>query len=109
MNYGEEKHGVVYFNPREGFIEVRERYFNLKTALRDNPDKELKAGHFAEALGDSKNDVPLGGITPRVLKGLLNIEEVGLNNIPEAYQNDRGDWWCHVERTCPTCGRVIER
>ena len=105
MNSSEEKHGVVFFDPKRGFIQVRDRYFSLEKALNQNPDKELQTGHFIGCLGDAKNNIPLEKITPRDLAELINVEEVGLINIPQAVKHADGEWWCSVERVCPTCGR----
>jgi len=109
MSAGEEKHGVVFYDPKRGFIQVRDRYFTLKAALCRNADKELQTGHFVNCLGDAKNNVHLGKITPRDLIGLINIEEVGLINIPQAVQHADGEWWCSVERVCPTCGKYYNQ
>jgi hypothetical protein len=106
MSYeSETKHGVVYFDPHKGFIQIRNRYFNLKDALRDHPNIILETGHFISSLGDSKNNIQLMKIKPTDLKDAINIEEVGLNNIPQAYQDENGSWWCKIERKCPTCGK----
>ncbi len=105
MSYNEEKHGVVFFDPKRGFIQVRDKYFSLRKEMERNPNKELQTGHFVDCLGDAKNNIQLDKITPRDLIGLINIEEIGLINIPQAVQHADGEWWCSVERLCPTCGR----
>lgn len=107
MSSGEEKHGAVFFDPNKGFIQIRERYFCLKRALKYDPDRILGTGHFTTNLGDAKNDTPEECVTPRNLKKLTNIEEVGLRNISQAYQDEDGEWWCHLNKFCPTCGQRI--
>jgi len=107
MNYIEEKHGTVFLDPNRGFIQVREPYFVLKLALKRNPNRVLGTGHFADSLNDAKNNMPEACITPKDLEKLINIEEIGLRNISQAYQDEEGKWWCHTTRFCPTCGQRL--
>ena len=97
-SYGEEKHGTVFLDVNKGFIQVRDRYFRLKQALRGFSDKSLTTGHFTTCLGDAKNNMlPNEPITPRNLEHLINIEEKGLKNIPQVCQDRNGEWWLKGE------------
>ena len=101
----ETKHGVVFFDPKRGFIQVRDRYFCLKQELRSQPGRVLQAGHFTEFLSDAKNNIP-SRITPRDLRNLQNIEEVGLQNIELVYYDEEmRDWRWDTRERCPTCGQ----
>ena len=81
MGYDEGKHGTIFFDKARGFIEVRERYFDIHTKPLESI---VKTGHFIEWLEDAKNNIDTGlKITIADLKEMVNVEEVGLKNIPE--------------------------
>ncbi len=104
MNEGKQgAHGVVYFDPDQGeFIQIRERYFNPN----GDYDGYLKTGHFIDNIGDAKNNVPRECITKKALKHMINIEEVGLQNIEGVYYDKvMGEWKGRQKPVCPHCCR----
>lgn len=103
-------HGLVFFDPDTRlFIQVREHYFNSHSP-RNYGNAILKTGHFTTYLDDAKNNTPEECLRFSDLSRLINVEEVGLNNIPNVYY-EAGvvlGWRGKEKERCPRCGKYIE-
>lgn len=84
--------GRVYYCPvRRQFIQVREAYFYL---AKHKDSYAPCTGHWADFIGDAKNNAPMSKqVTVGELKKMVDVEVVGLQNIPGLWYRKCDDEW----------------